>query len=134
MASNDFDVFIKKLEAFENAGAKIAEKVAPEIQDLVKLEFALGSDPYDRPWRPLAPATRAHGRTPPPLTDTGEMRGSVSAKPEGAAVRVHVDGPAVHHQYGTQSMPARKILPEGKLPRTWLTAIQVAFTDVIHAD
>lgn len=91
----------------------------------MQAEFDDGVDPYGDPWEPLADATTDRGRTPPPLTDTGAMRGSLSVRPmRGAGVQITIDHPAAPHQTGWSgpqgSGPARPILPaRGELPIAW---------------
>jgi phage gpG-like protein len=103
-----------------------SEAIEAEIQD----EFDQGHDPYEEPWKPLAPATVARGRSAPPLTDTGAMRDSLRVKPlAGAGIGVTIDHPAGPHQTGWEgrqgSGPARPILPaRGELPDAWIEILE----------
>ena len=112
--------------------ARVAAKVAPEIEGLIGGEFDAGVDPYGAAWEPLAEATLDKGRAPPPLTDTGAMRASVAVRPlAGAGVGVTIDHPAAPHQTGWSGKqgtgPARPILPErSELPPDWQDVISEA--------
>lgn len=113
--------------------SRVSARVAPEIEALIQDEFDAGTDPYGQPWKPLAAATLATGRRPPPLTDTGAMRGSARVRPmRGAGVGVTIaNPPAAPHQTGWSgpqgSGPARPILPErDELPSGWQDVIEDA--------
>lgn len=115
------------------ASARVAEGIAT----LIEHEFDSGTDPYGRKWKPLAPATIAKGRTPPPLTDTGAMRGSVSVRPmPSAGVSLTIDHPAAPHQTGwsgTQGKgPARPILPGRRMPEQWAEVIRAAIDERVR--
>jgi hypothetical protein len=111
--------------------AKVPSQVAADasvsIAAEIEAQFDAGLDPYGQPWVGLSEATLGKGRFPPPLTDSGAMRGTVTVRPmPGAGISVTVDDPAVHHQYGTRDMPARPILPNAGMPDTWQRAIAEA--------
>jgi phage gpG-like protein len=105
--------------------SQAAAEASADIAELVEQEFAAGVDPYGQAWAPLAPATIAKGRSAPPLTDTGAMRGGFEARPmSGAGIAVSFDVDyAAFHQTGTANMPARPPLPDHGLPDTWRRAI-----------
>lgn len=152
----------RKLEAVALAIPKLGKKtkevvaeVAPAIGTLIDKEFSAGRDPYGKPWKPLATATLAKGRTPPPLTDTGEMRTSVKVSAKGNSVEYSIEDPkAGFHQFGTRrklerkrakyvggkhvatmthglGIPPRPILPEGKAPASWTKAIKAIASKII---
>lgn len=110
--------------------ARVADEIAQSIQTD---EFDAGRDPYGTPWADLAPSTVAHGRFPPPLTDTREMRDSVHVAPmRPAGVSITIDHPAAVHQAGAPSknLPARPILPaRQELPERWQEFIEDAVED-----
>jgi|GEM_PF-3730230 len=110
-------------QALPNKVAKIAAAAAPKIAKLLAKEFVAGTDPDGGAWAALAISTRARGRSAPPLTDSGAMRGSVEVVGRGLEIYATVESPAEFHQGGTGSMPARPILPDDSLPATWDTAI-----------
>ena len=97
-----------------------------KINDLMRKQFAAGTDPYGAKWAPLRPRTIAKGRHAPPLTDTGIMRDSIQYQASAEGLHITVHTPAEYHQHGTKHMVARKILPENSLPQSWEIAIQEA--------
>lgn len=107
--------------------SRMAPAVSRELAALIQQEFNAGVDPYGRPWAKLKPSTLARGRRPPPLTNTGKMRGGITVKPmQGAGVEISFasDVPGIFHQYGTKKMAARPMLPRGAFPATWARAIE----------
>jgi phage gpG-like protein len=113
---------------------ELAMRVSAGGMKLVADEFKTSTDPYGTPWAPLArPRTRdkraarraiAKGkkpRGPQVLVNTGRMRGSAGASPNGQEARVVVPTwYARFHQDGSVRMPQRMILPrEGDLPARW---------------
>lgn len=108
--------------------SRAAARVSKELAGLIEEEFADGKDPYGKAWKPLAQSTLDRGRTPPPLTDSGDMRKSVTVKPmPHAGVGITIDHPAAPHQTGWSgsqgSGPARPILPGRAMPIAWDDAI-----------
>lgn len=105
--------------------SKAAKPSARAIDVLIQKQFTLGRDPFGKPWARLRPATRAKGRRPPPLTDTGKFRGEVRVKPTQSA-GIIITMPAIpgrFHQDGTRNMKRRQVLPETTLPKTWVGAL-----------
>lgn len=114
--------------------SRAAARVSREIEGLIQEQFDVGADPYGTAWAPLADSTVARGRTAPPLTDSGAMRGSLRVAPMAhAGVGVTISHPAAPHQTGWHgrqgSGPARPILPAGVMPARWAEAIEVAVTE-----
>ena len=116
-------------EVIEEASVMAAET----IEQLIQREFDAGRDPFGKPWAPLAKATLKRGRRPPPLTDTGAMRNSISVIARGGNLSVHSDSTIIqYHQDGTRNadgstrMPQRKIFPDlsDPMPARWENAIQ----------
>lgn len=120
---------IARLGDLADIPSRASRSAAQRISDLIQEGFDQGTDPYGRPWKPLAPSTiaRRPWRGPPPLTDTGKMRDAVTVAPR-AGGGVEISSPvsySVYHQRGTTHMPARKLLPEGReLPEEWQDAIE----------
>ena len=106
--------------------SRASKAVAERLNDLVADEYASGSDPYGEPWAPLMDATLDKGRSPPPLTASGDMAGGTLARPmRGKGVAFTVPDPGGFHQGGTVNMEAREILPAGEeLPPPWSKAIE----------
>jgi hypothetical protein len=120
---------VDRLGDLARVPSRIAAKASVAVADLIEAEFAAGDDPYGDPWAPLAESTVARGRTPPPLTDEGDMRESVVVRPmRGSGIAITIDHPAAPHQTGWSGPrgdgPARPILPaRSTLPESWKTAI-----------
>lgn len=117
------------IERLARVPAQAARLAAPAIKWELELEFSRGRDPYGRPWAPLRPTTLARGRKPPPLTDTGKMRGGIEVKPmRGAGIAIAFDDeiPAIFHQRGTRKMAMRPILPTNTFPAKWNDALERA--------
>ena len=123
------------LEGLRDLVPEIALEASIEIFETIDSTFTLGADPYGETWAPLAPATLAKGRTPPPLTDTGAMRESLRVSVTQDAIVASLESPAGYHQNGTRYMPARPVLPDyGRgLPDAWRQAITDAGQRVFDA-
>lgn len=125
-----------RIRNFGTAPNRAAARAASVVQGLIRQEFIEGTDPYDRPWAPLAPSTVAAGRFHPPLTDTGEMRDSVSVQAVGRDLVGHIDHPARPHQTGwvgpKSSGPARPIVPSGDMPPRWGEAIRASVAEELR--
>jgi hypothetical protein len=121
--------------------SRVAARVAGDLRDLIEQEFATGTDPYGRPWAPLAEFTleKRTQVSEPPLTDTGSMRGALDVRPmRGAGVSITIPHPAEDHQTGWDgpvgSGPERPILPNAGMPEAWKRAIEgVATVEVRKA-
>ena len=120
----DFADLQRVIRALAKVPSAVASDASESIDGLIRDQFAAGVDPYGEAWADLADATKAKGRSPPPLTDTGEMLGGIEVRPlQGAGISVTVPDPGVHHQYGTANMPQRAIYPNHGMPDTWQRAI-----------
>lgn len=111
------------LRELSKVPAQISKDYARWSTQRLREGYAEGKDPFGNSWAPLAKATLARGRTPPPLTDTTAMRDSTEAVPApGAGVTFKI-GPwyAVIHYEGAPAanIPAREMLPHGGLPPKW---------------
>lgn len=87
--------------------------VATKIETQVQADFDAGVNPYGRPWRPLAKATLAKGRHPPPLTDTYKGRAGVRVNPlpsAGVEITSRVAYMGIH-QAGSDRIPRRQFVP-----------------------
>lgn len=125
--AGDFSALSALIRSFEQAAdpdkiAKLSHALAAEALQLMQSEFVAQKDPYGAAWAPLKV------RAGMILSDTGRLRGSVTANSDGGEVRLRVPTSyAVFHQHGTKRMPKRQILPnDGDLPGEW----RAAFTDV----
>lgn len=119
----------RNLELLARVPSRAAAFAAPAIAREIDREFATGRDPYGRAWAPLRPSTLARGRRPPPLTDTGRMRGGLEVRPmagAGISITFADEVPAIFHQKGTRKMARREILPTNVLPASWNRALENA--------
>lgn len=132
--SGSFAQLADLLGELSTVPSRAAAEAAGELNDLLREQYATGTDPYGRPWAPLRPATLAKGRQPPPLFDTGDMAEGTGARPaQGAGIELNVPFPGGAHQRGSRNVPwntrnpARPILPdEDELPEAWQAAIEKA--------
>jgi phage gpG-like protein len=129
---------IRELSEVPRAAAAIA---APKISLLLNEQFERGADPYGRPWAPLARATLAKGRRPPPLTDKGKLRAGTFARLyPGRQAGIQLVAGAEYgkfHQYGFRvrgrQVPARPIFPDLGIPFAWWILIKDAIRQVTKA-
>lgn len=122
------DALAKALGDLPDLIEEAGREVAPVIREFIEEEFHAGEDPNGSAWADLAASTRRKGRSWPPLTDTGNMAGSVEVESNSSNfITITVDAPAEYHQYGTRYMPQRQILPdESQLPEKWEQAVRDA--------
>lgn len=124
----------KSLRALADVPAQIAKTVAGDLNRRIQAGFDAGSDPYGAAWGALKPATIAKGRTPPPLTDSGALRGNTYLEPMAGAGLQLAGGffsYGVYHMQGTARMVKRRFFPDAGLPASWREDIQAAYTDVL---
>lgn len=103
------------------------------LEEQTLRRFETETDPWGRPWRPLAPATlarRRHGGSRI-LQDTGRLKGSWRRGVTGDAAFLRAGVYyAAFHQYGTRTrsgrehVPPRKMLPEKPWPEVYLRGIR----------
>lgn len=131
-AADELQALAVKLLALGSVPAETARGAAGGLQQLVAEEFQEGAGPSG-PWAPLSPRTR--GRTPPPLTATGELAGSLEVSTSDGGLEVQLgDEVAALHQAGTRHMPARPIFPAGdSIPPTWEGALERAADEAVRA-
>lgn len=112
------------------------EDIGRAVHRLTMKRFETETDPWGRAWAPLAPSTVARRRQGSRriLQDTGTLKRSFAWEVRGHAVAVGTFGVpglrrdkyphyAVFHQFGTERMPARKMLPEEPWPEAYLKAV-----------
>lgn len=124
MANDDLNKVVMQLQKLAGLPKLTARRCEKKFEGLVVQQFWDGVDPYGRRWAPLAESTRKRGRTPPPLTDNGDMLESLSIRVQGTSVELSMDTPFEYHQAGTGKMPARPIFPYEGLPESWVDAIE----------
>lgn len=121
------DGVIRTLERLAYVPRRVAVIAAPHISRLLEQQFRDGRDPYGVAWAPLRKSTLARGRRPPPLTDTGRLRGGTVARPRAggrAGVELRTGAPygkfaQVGFRVGTARVKPRRIFPDRGLPREW---------------
>lgn len=122
MATN-FLGLAKTLRALSVVPSQIAAEVAGDLNRRLEAGFAMGVDPYGGLWAKLQPATIDKGRSPPPLTAKGGMRGGTELIPAaGAGLKLKEslsDSPDRFHMGGTKFMAKRRFFPDAGLPALW---------------
>lgn len=107
--------------------SQVSREAAESIKASIELQFDQGCDPYGNPWLPLAPSTIARGRFPPPLTDSHDLRDSITVTPmSGSGIQIDVG-----EDYGIYHQKTRPILPEAEMPLPWKEAIQKSFDNSV---
>jgi phage gpG-like protein len=93
--------------------AGLLDEIGRTVLDLARTGFARSTDPWGQTWAELARSRPGGG----PLVKTGALLASGTYSQSGDEVTVSFGGgsgspaSAVFHQYGTDKMPARPILP-----------------------
>lgn len=133
--SGDFSALAKLTDRISEAKIrgllpKVAQRIGAAAVKQISDEFRESRDPYGQPWKPLKSPRGRQGkkkRSDKPLIDTGRLRASFRAQPDGATVRVSTDVDyAEFHQDGTSRIPRRQILPDddGGLGPRWSAAFE----------
>jgi len=105
-------------EALTEGGVAAAKETERLIADGFKNE----KSPYGRKWPARKdPRSGSH----PILDKSGRLKRSWSVKHEEPRILIRTTGVdyAKYHQSGTRRMPARRMIPEGKLPPKWAKLI-----------
>lgn len=115
----------KSMRQLKRIPSQIVTAVAPRLNALIQQGFSQGTDPYGIAWAPLKPATLAKGRTPPPLTEFGALRGSAVLTPASGAGLILGTPPFYGpiHMAGTDDMAKRRYFPDAGLPSAWRAVI-----------
>ncbi len=129
--SQPLSEFIGKLERL-NSGSFIGEvrrQVAYDGLRLIAAGYKTSTDPYGARWQPLK------YRDGKPLVLTGAFRDSWMANPTSTGVRFTSGvGYGAYHQYGTRSIPFRRVIPMRSygLPKAWTDAIAKAYSSQVR--
>ena len=121
--TGDFDK-LQKLKASLQRTLKVPEKVAisfaPVLAGFLRQGFEAGTDPFGDPWKPLKAVTIRKGRTPPPMTATGNSRDALTVAPTGTRDRAKLPNYLRYH------LTSRPVLPmRGETwPDTWVKAVK----------
>lgn len=112
---------IERVGTLQAAALDGAQRSAAVLGAEVQQGFDDGVDPYGNPWVEVKPATlarRKQKKTPPPLTDTREMRDSMQARASGLEVSIEVTKPSA--PAAPQALQRRRpMLPVDALPARW---------------
>lgn len=105
-----------------------AEATVPMVESLYILGFERTEAPDGSKW---APPKHDYGH--PLMRDTRALQqgATVTAESEGVRIKVSVPGDYdQHHQHGTDTMVARKIVPDTVLGERWARQIGIARVSV----
>ncbi len=115
------------LRGLADVPSRTTKAVAPLLLARWRADWRAGKDPHGRAWAPLAPATLAKGRTPPPMIDTGGTLASTAVRPlKGSGIAITVGGYASLHMRSTANRPARTTVPTMGVPASWRAIIAKA--------
>lgn len=98
---------------------ELNQNLAEEAIDLIKEGFATETDPYGKPWAGLK------YRSGKILQDTGRLRSSfkvAGVTRRGFRVNASANYAAFHQEGTSRGLPARRMVPDGRLPAEWKTA------------
>jgi hypothetical protein len=94
------------------------------IAKLIDDEFANGTDPYGKPWRPIKDSTIARKGSSQINIETTDLRRGIDVRPmRGAGIQITVSVP-----YAVYVQRVRPVLPTRQLPSSWAQAIATAMT------
>lgn len=119
MAANPgLDAIIAKMRGLAGVGEEAARIAAPLVEAEVKATAAAGTTPDGKPWAPKKGGGRA----------MVNAAAAVSARADGSAVVVTLEGPEVLHNFGTGHAPKRQVLPDAgaELPKPIADAARTA--------
>lgn len=124
----------KLLDRLAYVPRKTAAIAAPLLTRELQRQFRAGVDPYGRAWAPLRPSTLAKGRTPPPLTDSGDLAGGTKAMVrDGNRAGIHIVLGARYGYFaqsgfraGRTNVKPRRILPQQGMPAAWAAILKRA--------
>lgn len=129
----------KSLDELSLVPIKVAQDAALGINVLIARQFATGSDPYGKHWKPIKASAlkRRTNKSSPPLTDRGRLSSGTIAEvmPGGRrGVRLVIGAPYGYFaQVGTKHAPARPIFPTRGLPASWRAVLKASFKAQVKA-
>jgi hypothetical protein len=102
--------FIAKMDALQEANARVAEAAAPAVLAAARVTATAGTTPEGEKWAPL----RSGGK---PLDGAAA---AIKVESKGTVVTLRISTPFAFHQHGGSSgkfhSPKRKIIPDQKDP------------------
>lgn len=109
----------------------VLSEAQKRIDEDLELKYAFENDPYGRPWK----QRKVQGDGHPLLDDTGDLKASrkVTINEDGSLNISYEDPKASFHQDGTDTMPARELLPDldRGLPDSWNDILDAALADLV---
>lgn len=124
--------FIEQLEKLEGESFinRVRRDVAMDGLRLIAAGYRTSTDPYGAAWTPLK------HRNGKPLVLTGAFRDTWMAYPTPTGVRF-VSGVdyGAYHQYGTRTIPFRRVIPlqSQGLPKPWVDAVAKSYNKEVKA-
>lgn len=117
-ADKDFLDMIESVQRLADLPEEAVKLAAPIVLKVAQDFARAGTTPYGEPW----PAKKRGGR---PLVNSAK---ALSAVASGAIIRITLKGVEVLHNFGTNALPVRQILPNRRdaLPPAYAAAVKQA--------
>lgn len=125
MANAALDDMVARLRRLAELPAEAAKLGAPLVEAAIKASATAGTTPDGSPW----PAKKDGGR---PLANAAA---AITSKAVSTTIVTTLTGPEVIHNFGTERLPKRQILPDGGagLPPKVAAAVDQAATKAFDA-
>lgn len=115
----------RALRELSKVPAQASREASVGIARLIDRQFATGTDPYGKPWKPLKASTIKRKGNARINVDTENLWKGVQVKPSsGAGVTVTFDD-----SYAAYVQNVRPILPNRGLPKSWAEVIAMSLTN-----
>lgn len=121
MGIEDFAAYIEKLKEIDAPMQSVYYWYKQEIKTLLLETYTNQEDPYQQKWD-----ERKRYYPHPILDATGNMKGSFKVRVSGNSFTISNEARndngiayASYHQYGTQNLPVRKVIPDVEIPEQW---------------
>jgi hypothetical protein len=109
----------RALRELAGVPAAASREASESIAKLIDRQFATGTDPYGKPWKPLAPSTIKRKGNARINVDTENLWKGVQVAPlPGAGVSV-----TFADDYAAYVQTVRPVLPNRGVPKPWAAAI-----------
>ena len=125
MSNAALDDMVARLRRLAELPAEAAKLGAPLVEAALKASARAGTAPDGTPWQ----AKKDGGR---PLVNAAAAIASTAV---GTTIATNLTGPEVIHNFGTERLPKRQILPDGGagLPAKVAAAVEQAATKAFDA-